>query len=54
MNYTRVVVAAIAARFAFFIYGFLVHGMLIGKDYVPYPEGGTGRVMPLGAMWRSG
>lgn len=23
----------------FFIYGFVVHGRLIAKDYIPYPEG---------------
>jgi hypothetical protein len=39
MNYPRIVVAAVAATVVFFIYGFLVHGWLIAKDYVPYPEG---------------
>jgi hypothetical protein len=39
MNYARVLVAAVAAWTAFFIYGFLVHGLLIAKDYIPYPEG---------------
>jgi hypothetical protein len=39
MNYARVVVSAIAATLVFFIYGFLVHGLLIAKDYTPYPEG---------------
>lgn len=39
MSYARVVVAAIAAWIAFFAYGFLVHGWLIAKDYIPYPEG---------------
>jgi hypothetical protein len=39
MNYTRMFVAALAATLVFFIYGFLVHGLLIAKDYVPYPLG---------------
>lgn len=39
MNYPRMVLAALAAWIVFFIYGFLVHGMLIAKDYRPYPEG---------------
>jgi hypothetical protein len=39
MNYARIVVAAVAAWIVFFAYGFLVHGLLIAKDYVPYPEG---------------
>ena len=39
MNYPRLVLAAIAAMVVFFIYGFLVHGWLIAKDYLPYPIG---------------
>jgi hypothetical protein len=39
MNYGRIVLAAVAATVVFFIYGFLVHGLLIAKDYIPYPEG---------------
>jgi len=39
MNYSRIVIAGVAATVVFFIYGFLVHGWLIAKDYVPYPEG---------------
>ena len=39
MNYGRIVLSAIAAAVVFFIYGFLVHGMLIAKDYLPYPIG---------------
>jgi hypothetical protein len=39
MNYFRVFLAAVAATIAFFIYGFVVHGWLIAKDYIPYPEG---------------
>ena len=39
MNYGRVVGSAAAAAVVFFIYGFLVHGLLIAKDYVAYPTG---------------
>ena len=39
MNYVRIVLSAAAAMVAFFVYGLLVHGLLIAKDYVPYPEG---------------
>ena len=39
MNYVRLVAATAAAAVLFFTYGFLVHGMLIAKDYLPYPEG---------------
>ena len=39
MNYGRIVGAAAIAMVVFFTYGFLVHGMLIAKDYLPYPEG---------------
>jgi hypothetical protein len=39
MNYGRVVLSALAATVVFFIYGFIVHGRLIAKDYTPYPEG---------------
>ena len=37
MHYSRIVVAVVAATVAFFIYGFLVNGMLIANDYIPYP-----------------
>jgi hypothetical protein len=33
------ILAALEAWIVFFIYGFLVHGMLIAKVYIPYPEG---------------
>src|ERR1700740_1906546 len=33
MNYPRVVMAAVAALVVFFVYGFLVEGMLIRKDF---------------------
>ncbi|HYA98308.1 MAG TPA: hypothetical protein VEH49_09455 [Methylomirabilota bacterium] len=33
MNYPRIALAAIAATIAFFVYGFLVEGMLIRKDF---------------------
>jgi len=39
MNHIRVLAAAVAATLVFFIYGFLVHGLLIAKDYIPYPAG---------------
>lgn len=39
MNYARIVLAAFAALVVFLIYGFLVHGMLIAKDYIAYPAG---------------
>lgn len=39
MNHGRIVLAAIVAWVVYFTYGFLVHGMLIARDYVPYPEG---------------
>ena len=33
MNYPRVLMAAVAALVVFFVYGFLVEGMLIRKDF---------------------
>lgn len=39
MNYPRLLLAAVVATLAFFVYGFLVHGILLAPDYVPYPEG---------------
>jgi magnesium-transporting ATPase (P-type) len=39
MNYLRILLAAVAATIAFFIYGFVVHGWLTAKGYIPYPEG---------------
>ena len=39
MNYPRILLAAVVATIAFFVYGFLVHGVLFAADYVPYPEG---------------
>jgi len=39
MNYPRILLAAAVATIAFFVYGFLVHGILIASDYIPYPEG---------------
>jgi hypothetical protein len=39
MNYGRIVLAGVTATVVFFAYGFLVHGWLIAKDYIPYPEG---------------
>jgi hypothetical protein len=43
-------------RVVYFTYGFLVHGMLIARDYVPYPEGvyqsgeAARRHMPIGLL----
>jgi len=54
VNYARIVLAALAAMIVFFIYGFLVHGVLIAHDYVPYPAGvyrsggQAQRLMPIG------
>jgi len=39
MDYGRIVLSAAAATLVFFTSGFLVHGLLIAKDYIPYPEG---------------
>jgi len=39
MNYARFVVAAVATWVVFFIYGFLVHGLLIAEYYLPDPAG---------------
>ena len=39
MNYLRILLAAVVATIAFFAYGFLVHGILLAADYIPYPEG---------------
>ncbi len=39
MNYGRIAGSGVAAAVIFYIYGFLVHGLLIAKDYVAYPEG---------------
>lgn len=35
MNYPRIVMAAVAALVVFFVYGFLIEGMLIRKDFAP-------------------
>jgi hypothetical protein len=65
MNYGSIVLAGLAATVVFFVYGFLVHGLLIAKDYVPYLEGiyragdAAGSRMPFGlagifvAIWFS-
>jgi hypothetical protein len=39
MNYPRILLAAVVATIAFFVYGFLVHGIVLASDYLPYPEG---------------
>lgn len=35
MNYPRLTMAAVAALIVFFVYGFLVEGILIRKDFAP-------------------
>ena len=53
MNYGRIVVSALAAFVVFFVYGFLVHGMLIARDYLPYPIGvyrTDQNLMPVGMV----
>lgn len=56
MRYGRLIGAAAAAWFVFIAYGFLVHGMLIAKDYLPHPEGvyrsaaATQVRMPIGML----
>ena len=37
MNYSRIAIAGLAATVAFFLYGYLVFGLLIAKEYAPYP-----------------
>jgi hypothetical protein len=39
VNYGRIAISGVAATIVFFVYGFLVHGLLIAADYIPYPEG---------------
>lgn len=39
MNFPRLLLSAFAAFVVYFTYGFIVHGRLIAKDYVPYPVG---------------
>ncbi|HYL91866.1 MAG TPA: hypothetical protein VEW69_01785 [Alphaproteobacteria bacterium] len=36
MNYGRIALAALAATFVYYLYGFLVEGLLIRKDFAPY------------------
>lgn len=56
MNYGRMILSAAAATIVFSIYGFLVHGLLIAKDYVPHPVGvyrsgdAARSYMPLGLI----
>ncbi len=40
MNHGRLVLAGLAATVVYDIYGFLVHGLLIAKDYLPYTARG--------------
>ena len=55
MNYTRVAVAAVAATVVYYVYGFIVEGMLIRKDFSPYtavyrPADTVMGYMPLGLV----
>ncbi len=55
MNYTRIAVAAVAATVVYYIYGFIVEGMLIRKDFSPYtavyrPADSVMGYMPLGLV----
>jgi hypothetical protein len=36
MNYGRIAIAAVAATVVYYVYGFLVEGLLIRKDFFPY------------------
>jgi hypothetical protein len=35
VNYGRIAISGVAATIVFFIYGFLVHGLLIAADNIP-------------------
>ena len=55
MNPARLILAGLAATLVYYVYGFLVFGLLIAKDYIPYTEAGVYRqgdaiaqLMPLG------
>jgi len=55
MNYTRIAFAAVAATVVYFIYGFLVEGLLIRKDFLPYTSvyrsaDAVKPLMPLGML----
>ena len=36
MNYSRIIVATVAATVVYYFYGFLVEGLLIRKAFSPY------------------
>jgi len=36
MNYGRLAIAAVSATAVYYVYGFLVEGLLIRKDFAPY------------------
>ncbi len=36
MNYGRIAIASVAATVVYYIYGFVVEGLLIRKDFAPY------------------
>jgi len=55
MNYARLATAAVVSTVAYYVYGFLVEGLLIRKDFAPYtavyrPAEAVPRYMPLGLV----
>lgn len=39
MSGSRIYIAACAGTVVFFVFGYLVHGLLVTTDYPPYPAG---------------
>jgi len=55
MNYGRLVLAAFAGFVVYFVIGFLLFGLLIAKDYLPYsavyrPADGIKSLFPIGMI----
>lgn len=55
MNYGRLLVAALAATVVFYAFGYLVNGLLIAKDYLPFtavyrPSDSIMKFMPFGVV----
>jgi hypothetical protein len=53
MNYGRIAIASVAATVVYYLYGFVVEGLLIRKDFSPYsavyrPADAVLGYMPLG------
>lgn len=38
MSYGRMVLGALAATVAYYVWGFLIEGLLIRKDFAPYAD----------------